>query len=69
MLQFKHLNPICLDKVTAKSLGHLTVTVNLTQDGMEGTTNRSDVLAVPAFKRQEQKELRGQYNAQAHMSG
>lgn len=36
--------------------------------GWGDTTNRSEVFALPAFKRLGQKELRGQYTAQAQKS-
>lgn len=55
--------------ISVEALGYHTVPVYFSQDGMGDTPNRSDVLALPAFKRRlEQKELRGHYTAQAQMS-
>ena len=67
--RFTSLVPLLLNMISVEALGYHTVPVYFSQDGMGDTPNRSDVLALPAFKRRlEQKELRGHYTAQAQMS-
>lgn len=55
--------------ISVEALVCHTVPVYFSQGEMGDTPNRSDVLALPAFKRRlEQKELRGHYTAHAQMS-